>query len=134
MVTSSQFTHRSLVAKMKKGPSQIIVVLGRSGSMADVQDTTISGFSEFISKQRQAAGEAMLMAGKFDDQYEPFYDGSLANMPPLDRSSFVPRGRRTGPPGWATGSQSPLLRLRHDQVHVTAYFRLRIRIPSDCRT
>lgn len=77
---------------MKKDLSQIIIVLDRSGSMASVQDATISGFNEFINRQRHLPGEAMVMAVKFDDQYEPLYDGPLAEIPPLDRNSFVPRG------------------------------------------
>ncbi|MFI5103477.1 MAG: hypothetical protein ACHP79_01015 [Terriglobales bacterium] len=77
---------------MKKDLTHIIIVLDRSGSMSSVQEATISGFNEFINRQRQLPGEATLLAIKFDDQYETLYDGPLAAVPPLDQHSFVPRG------------------------------------------
>jgi hypothetical protein len=77
---------------MKKDLTQIIIVLDRSGSMSSIQQATISGFNEFIRNQRTLPGEATLLAVKFDDQYELLYEGSLAGAPPLDETSFVPRG------------------------------------------
>ena len=77
---------------MKKDLTQIILVLDRSGSMASVQQATISGFNEFINRQRALPGEANLLAVKFDDLYEPLYEGPLAQTPPLDNTTFVPRG------------------------------------------
>jgi uncharacterized protein YegL len=77
---------------MKKDLTHIIIVLDRSGSMSSVQDATISGFNEFISKQRALPGEAALLAVKFDDMYELLFDGPLAAVPELTRETYVPRG------------------------------------------
>ena len=77
---------------MKKDFTQIILVLDRSGSMSSMAQATISGFNEFINRQRALPGDASLLAIKFDDQYEPLFDGPLAQVPPLDNTTFVPRG------------------------------------------
>lgn len=77
---------------MKKDLTHIMIVLDRSGSMSSVQEATISGFNEFINRQRQLPGDATLLAIRFDDQYEILFDGPLASVPPLDQNSFVPRG------------------------------------------
>jgi hypothetical protein len=89
---SGQFIGETSGAKMKKDLTHIIIVLDRSGSMSSVQQATISGFNEFINRQRQLPGEATLLAIKFDDQYELLYEGALAGIAPLDDHSFVPRG------------------------------------------
>jgi hypothetical protein len=73
----------------------ISVILDRSGSMESIRDDTIGGFNTFLEGQQALPGEATLTLVQFDSQ-EPyeivFHALPIAEVPPLDRSSFVPRG------------------------------------------
>lgn len=72
----------------------IVVVLDRSGSMASLVDDTIGGFNTFLDEQKRADGLARLTLTQFDHEYEVVYEGEdLSRVPPLDRSSYVPRGQ-----------------------------------------
>jgi len=71
---------------------RIAIVLDRSGSMASIQEPTITGFNEFIGSLRAAPGNIMLKLVQFDDQYETVFDLPLHQVPPLTFETFVPRG------------------------------------------
>ncbi len=71
----------------------IVVVLDRSGSMAAAIDDTIGGFNGFLEEQKRAEGLARLTLTRFDHEYEIVYEREdIARVPPLDRSTYVPRG------------------------------------------
>lgn len=73
--------------------TEIIIILDRSGSMASVAGDTIGGFNEFLSKQKTEQGEAKMTLVQFDNLYEKVYEAlPLADVKPLDRTTFVPRG------------------------------------------
>jgi hypothetical protein len=73
--------------------TDITIILDRSGSMESVVDDTIGGFNHFLEDQKSEPGEAVISLVQFDDQYEPVYRARLlADAPPLDRTTFVPRG------------------------------------------
>ncbi len=74
--------------------THIAVILDRSGSMEALRDDTIGGFNSFLSQQQAAEGRATLTLVQFDsqDSYEVRHDFvPLKDVPPLDRSSYVPR-------------------------------------------
>jgi len=81
-------------ADMNQQLVDIVVVLDRSGSMAAGIDDTIGGFNTFLDEQKRAEGLARLTLTQFDHEYEIVYEREdIAKVPPLDRSTYVPRGR-----------------------------------------
>ena len=78
---------------MKKGYTDITVVLDRSGSMGGIKDDTIGGYNTFIEKQREVPGTATVTLVQFDDKYEVNYTAmNIKEVPKLNKDSFVPRG------------------------------------------
>jgi hypothetical protein len=78
---------------MRDNFSDITIVLDRSGSMEAVADDTIGGFNRFLLDHKQAPGDGVLTLVQFDNVYEFVHQAKpLAEVPPLDRRTFVPRG------------------------------------------
>jgi len=78
---------------MKKDLTEVIFILDRSGSMANLTEDTIGGFNSFIDQQRQEAGECKLTTVLFDDQYEVLHDGvDLRTVPKLTKNEYFARG------------------------------------------
>lgn len=59
---------------MKKGLTEIVFVLDRSGSMSGLEADTIGGFNSLIKKQRKEPGEAVVSTVLFDDTCEVLHD------------------------------------------------------------
>ncbi len=78
---------------MEQQRIELVVVLDRSGSMASVVDDTIGGFNTFLEEQKRVPGAARLTLTRFDHEYEIVHECvDLATVPPLDRTTYVPRG------------------------------------------
>ena len=54
--------------------THIICILDRSGSMGSIIGASISGFNEFLGKQKALPDKATITVVLFDDQYEILYD------------------------------------------------------------
>lgn len=75
------------------GKTHLVLVLDRSGSMADIQDEVIGGLNHFIDEQKKTKDDTRVSCVLFDDQYEfLFKDLSLDEVPTFTRENFVPRG------------------------------------------
>ncbi len=59
---------------MRKGLTEVVFILDRSGSMAGLEADTIGGFNAMIKKQCKEDGEAYISTVLFDDQSEVLYD------------------------------------------------------------
>ena len=59
---------------MKKGLTELVFILDRSGSMQGLEADTIGGFNSMIEKQKKEEGEAYVSAVLFDDRMEVLYD------------------------------------------------------------
>lgn len=59
---------------MKKGLTEIVFILDRSGSMSGLESDTIGGYNGMLKKQKKVAGEAVITTVLFDDQYELLHD------------------------------------------------------------
>jgi len=54
---------------MNKNLTEIAFVLDRSGSMAPVTESAITGFNEFLRDQQKTEGQARLTLVLFDNEY-----------------------------------------------------------------
>ena len=78
---------------MKKGLTELVFILDRSGSMAGLESDTIGGFNSMMEKQRQEPGEACVTTVLFDDQYEVVHDRLSADcVEPMTGRQYYVRG------------------------------------------
>ena len=59
---------------MKKGLTEIVFILDRSGSMSGLEADTIGGFNGMLKKQRKQDGEALVSTVLFDDVCDVIHD------------------------------------------------------------
>jgi uncharacterized protein YegL len=78
---------------MNKNLTEVVFILDRSGSMADLANDTLGGFNSFIEKQKQEPGEAVLTTVLFDDKYEILHNGvNLKAVEALTGKEYFARG------------------------------------------
>ena len=78
---------------MRKGLTEVVFILDRSGSMRGLEADTIGGFNSMIEKQRKEEGEAYISTVLFDDQTEVIYDRvSVDKVEPLNDRQYYVRG------------------------------------------
>ena len=59
---------------MKKGLTEMVFILDRSGSMCGLEKDTIGGFNSMIKQQKQAEGSALVSTVLFDDEIKVLHD------------------------------------------------------------
>ncbi len=59
---------------MRKGLTEIVFILDRSGSMSGLESDTIGGFNSLVKKQRKEDGEAIVSTVLFDDTCDVIHD------------------------------------------------------------
>lgn len=62
---------------MKKGLTEIVFILDKSGSMAGLESDTIGGFNAMLMKQKKEPGEALISTVLFNDQSEVLHDRAV---------------------------------------------------------
>jgi hypothetical protein len=73
--------------------TEIICIVDRSGSMEAAREDAIGGFNAFLRGQQELPDPARLTLVLFDNVYELAVNNvELKQVPPLDRTTFVPRG------------------------------------------
>ena len=78
---------------MKKGLTELVFILDRSGSMGGLEDDTIGGFNSMIEKQKKEEGEAFVSTVLFDNESEVLHDRvPLDKMEPMTRKQYYVRG------------------------------------------
>lgn len=78
---------------MKKGLTEIVFILDRSGSMSGLEKDTIGGFNSTIEKQKKEEGEAFVSTVLFDSEMEVLHDRvPLASIAPLTEKEYYARG------------------------------------------
>lgn len=78
---------------MKKGLTEIVFILDRSGSMGGLEADTIGGFNGLIKKQRRANGEAIVSTVLFDDECEIIHDRvPMEKVADLTEDTYFVRG------------------------------------------
>lgn len=78
---------------MKKGLTEIVFILDRSGSMGGLEADTIGGYNSLIEKQKKEEGEAYISTVLFDDKVEILHDRvSLDAVKPMTDKEYYVRG------------------------------------------
>ncbi len=78
---------------MKKGLTELVFILDRSGSMSGLEADTIGGFNSLIEKQKKEEGDARVSVVLFDDKTEVIYDRvDLKKVEPMNDSQYYVRG------------------------------------------
>jgi len=78
---------------MRKGLTEIVFILDRSGSMSGLEADTIGGFNSLIAKQKKEDGEAYISTVLFDDRSEVLHDRvSLDKIKPMTDKEYYVRG------------------------------------------
>jgi len=78
---------------MRKGLTEVVFILDRSGSMSGLEKDTIGGFNSMIEKQRKEEGEALISTVLFDDQTEVLYDRvPVSKVEPMNDRQYYVRG------------------------------------------
>ena len=59
---------------MKKGLTELVFILDRSGSMGGLESDTIGGYNSTLDKQRSIEGDVTVTTVLFDNEYELLHD------------------------------------------------------------
>ncbi|MDR1960749.1 MAG: VWA domain-containing protein [Gracilibacteraceae bacterium] len=59
---------------MKKGLTELVFILDKSGSMSGLESDTIGGYNSMLEKQQAVEGEALITTVLFDNNYELLHD------------------------------------------------------------
>ena len=74
---------------MKKGLTEIVFILDRSGSMAGLEKDTIGGFNAMLEKQRLGEGQALISTVLFSNESAVIHDRVDArDVPPLTEKDY----------------------------------------------
>ena len=78
---------------MKKGLTELGMILDRSGSMSGLEADTIGGFNSMIEKQKKEKGDAIVSVVLFDDVSEVIYDRvDIKKIEPMTDRQYYVRG------------------------------------------
>lgn len=78
---------------MKKGLTELVFILDRSGSMSGLESDTIGGYNALLQKQKKEAGEAVITTVLFDDRYELLHDRiNIKGIEPITDKEYFVRG------------------------------------------
>lgn len=78
---------------MKKDLTELVFILDKSGSMADLAADTVGGYNSLLEQNKEASGEALVSTVLFDSQVKVVHDRvPIARIAPLTRKDYVPSG------------------------------------------
>ncbi|MBQ6364331.1 MAG: VWA domain-containing protein [Lachnospiraceae bacterium] len=77
----------------RKGLTELVMILDRSGSMRGLEADTIGGFNSMIERQKKEDGEAYVSVVLFDDQMEVICDRvDIQKVEPMTDRQYYVRG------------------------------------------
>ena len=78
---------------MKKGLTEIVFVLDRSGSMSGLEKDTIGGFNSLIARQKKEEGQALVSTVLFDNDSSVIHDRvSVEKVRPMTEKEYFVGG------------------------------------------
>ena len=78
---------------MRKGLTEVVFILDRSGSMSGLESDTIGGFNSMLKQQREGEGKVLISTVLFDNQIEVLHDRvDIAKVEPMNEDQYYVRG------------------------------------------
>ena len=78
---------------MKKGLTELVAILDRSGSMSGLEEDTIGGYNSLIAEQRETGGEVLVSTILFDNESEVLHDRvPIDRIEPMTKADYRVRG------------------------------------------
>ena len=78
---------------LKKGMTEMVFIIDRSGSMTGLESDTIGGFNSTIKRQKEEEGEAKVTTILFDNRYEVLHDRfDLSQIKEMTEDEYYTRG------------------------------------------
>ncbi|MCR5417966.1 MAG: VWA domain-containing protein [Lachnospiraceae bacterium] len=78
---------------MKKGLTELVMILDRSGSMSGLEEDTIGGYNAMLKKQEKQEGEVLVSTVLFDHLTEVLHDRvPLSEIKPITGEEYYVRG------------------------------------------
>lgn len=78
---------------MRKGLTELVFILDRSGSMSGLESDTIRGFNSLLTKQKAETGDANITTVLFDDKYELLHDRyNIRKISNITENEYFVRG------------------------------------------
>ena len=77
---------------MKKGLTEVVFIMDRSGSMGGLESDTIGGFNAMLKEQQAVEGDAIVTTVLFDDKFELLHDRiDIRAVAPLTDKDYTVR-------------------------------------------
>ena len=74
---------------MKKGLTEIVFILDKSGSMSGLEADTIGGYNSFLEKQKKVEGGAFVSTVLFSDRNEVIHDRvPIEKIEPMNEEQY----------------------------------------------
>ena len=78
---------------MKKGLTELVFILDRSGSMSGLEADTVGGFNSMIRKQKHQEGDALVTTVLFNGASEMIHDReNIQRIAPMTEADYTPSG------------------------------------------
>lgn len=78
---------------MKKGLTELVFILDRSGSMCGLEEDTIGGFNAMIERQKGEPGEALVSTVLFSSENAVLHDRvNIQNVRPMTKEDYTVGG------------------------------------------
>jgi uncharacterized protein YegL len=78
---------------MKKGLTELVFILDKSGSMGGMESDTIGGYNSLLEKQKAVEGEACITTVLFDNTYELLHDRiDIKGVSPITEKEYCVGG------------------------------------------
>ena len=78
---------------MKKGLTEVVFILDRSGSMSGLESDTIGGYNSMLKKQKKENGEALISTVLFDSKCDVIHDRvPIERVKELTEDEYYVRG------------------------------------------
>ncbi len=78
---------------MRKGLTELVMILDRSGSMSGLESDTIGGYNSMLQKQRREEGEVLVSTVLFDDHSDVLHDRvPIDRVKPMTDKEYYVRG------------------------------------------
>lgn len=78
---------------MDQNLTELVFILDRSGSMADLVQDTIGGFNSMLARQKKQEGRALVTTVLFDTEFETLHDRlDIQRVSPMTEREYQPQG------------------------------------------